>query len=180
MWTRVRHRTTAQVIDQIFEFGSGKRIVGFHRMTTNRFGNHVFAEPQRVHFLPGGFEFIDEFEHELPRVRRFHHRRESIEQKRALAEFAQADPEPREHFQLPAQETRVANGELNGLGQQQFLGRRLLIFFQPIQHLLKKNSLMRGVLIEQHQSAIGFQNDVKLADDSDQSQRHAKQWNGSG
>jgi hypothetical protein len=42
--------------------------------------------------------------------------------------------------------------------------------------LLEKDSLMRGMLIEEDQAAIGFEEDVKPADHADQPERNVEQW----
>jgi hypothetical protein len=36
--------------------------------------------------------------------------------------------------------------------------------------LLKENPLVRCVLVEEHQATVGFEDDVELADDADQTQ----------
>ena len=66
----VGHGATAQIVHQILQFRPGQRIVGFHRVAANGLGDGVLAQPQAVHFLPGGFEFIHQFKHEPPRVGR--------------------------------------------------------------------------------------------------------------
>jgi hypothetical protein len=50
---------------------------------------------------------------------------------------------------------------------------------KPFEHLFKQNPLVRRVLIEQHQSAIGFEHGVKPADDADETERDAEQRRGS-
>jgi hypothetical protein len=65
---------------------------------------------------------------------------------------------------LLAQEGGVARGQLDGFGQQQFLGGRLVVVLEPGEHLLEEYPFVRGVLVQQHQSAVGFKHDVKFTD----------------
>ena len=70
---------------------------------------------------------------------------------------------------------RVARREFDGFRQQQSLRRRLVVSFQPVEHLLEQNPLVRRVLVQQHQAAVGFEHDVELADHADQAQRDVEQ-----
>ena len=78
---------------------------------------------------------------------------------RALAKFAQAHAESREHGQIFAEKIGVTRRQFDGLRQQQSL-RRCVAVFHALEHLLVENSLVRGVLIEQHEPAIRFEHNV--------------------
>ena len=73
-----------------------------------------------------------------------------------------------------AQKIRVARWQLHRLGQQQPLRRRAALF-QATQHLLEQNPLVRRVLIEQHQAALGFEHHIQPPDHAHQAQRHREQ-----
>ena len=87
----------------------GERVVGFDRVTADSLGDGMLAEPQRIEFLAGRLEPIDQLEHEPACVRGLHERRKGIEQESAFAEFAQAHSQARQRGQLLAQETRIAH-----------------------------------------------------------------------
>ena len=78
------------------------------------------------------------------------------------------DAEPRQRGQLLAQESGIAGRQLDRLRQQQFLRRRLPVLLEPVQHLLEQNPFVRGVLVKQYESTVGFEHDVKSADDADE------------
>src|SRR5208283_2210407 len=173
--TGVRHRATAQVLDEILQFRAGQRVIGLHRMAADGLGNRVLAQPRQVHLAPRRLQFVHEIEHKVAGIGGLYERRQRIEQKRALAEFAQPHAEPGERGQLFAQEIRVAGGQFNGLRQQQLLRRHGAVLLQPVQHLLEQYPFVRGVLVEQDESAVGFQHGIKFADDADEPERDVKQ-----
>ena len=39
--------------------------------------------------------------------------------------------------------------------------------FDAVEHLFEENAFVGGVLIEENEAAIGFENDVELADDAE-------------
>jgi len=168
----------AQILDQIVQFRPGEKIICLHRVAADGLGDGVLAEPREIHLAPGGFQFIHQIQDKFPRVAGFDKRRQRVEQERPLAKFAQADAEFGQHRQLGAQKIRVARRKLDGFRQQQFLRRRKFILLEAIEHLLEQNPFVRGVLVEQHQTAVGFEDDVKLADDADQPQRDIEQRSG--
>jgi hypothetical protein len=49
-----------------------------------------------------------------------------------------------------------------------------------VQHLLEQNPFVRRVLVEQHESAVGFQQHIKPADDADEPERDVEQRRGRG
>ena len=65
MRASVGHGAPAQVLHEVLQLGAGQRIVGFDGVPADGFGNGVFAQPQGVHFRPGGFEFVHEFQDKL-------------------------------------------------------------------------------------------------------------------
>ena len=68
------------------------------------------------------------------------------------------------------QKLRVADGQLDRFRKQQTLRRRVALLLQPRQHLLEQNPLVRRMLVEQHQSAVGFQHHIKFADHADEAE----------
>ena len=81
-----------QILDQVFQFAAGERVVGFHGMTADGFGNGMFSQPQGIDFPPGGFEFVHQFQRKSTRISGPHERWQGIEQKSALAKLAQPNP----------------------------------------------------------------------------------------
>ena len=69
----------------------------------------------------------------------------------------------------------VAHGQFDGFGQQEFLRRGVALLFEAVEHLLEQDPLVRGVLVEQDESAVGFEHDIKSADDADQAQRDVEE-----
>jgi len=61
--------------------------------------------------------------------------------------------------------------------QQQLLRRRQVALFEPVQHLLEQDPLVRRVLIQEHQTAVRFEHDVEPADHSHQAKRDVEQGN---
>ena len=49
------------------------------------------------------------------------------------------------------------------------------MFFHTVEHLLEQDSFVRGVLIEQNQAAVGFENDVQLSNHPHQAQRNIQE-----
>jgi len=175
MGAGVGHGATAQIVDEVFQFRAGEGIVGFDGVAADGFSDGMFAEAQGVYVLAGGFEFVHKFEDEFARVGNFDEGRQGIEEKGAFAEFAQADAEASEGGQLFADEIGVARGEFDGFREQEFLRIGLLLLLEAIEHLFEKNAFVRGVLIEQNQPAIGFEDDVESADDADEAQGNAQE-----
>jgi len=77
--------------------------------------------------------------------------------------------------QLLAQKNRVPRRQFNGLGQQQLLRRRGAVCSSRFQHLLEQYPFVRGVLVEQDKSAVGFQHGIKFADDADEPERDVEE-----
>ena len=63
-------------------------------------------------------------------------------------------------------------------GSSNFCDGAQTVLLEAVQHLLEQNPFVRRVLVEQHQSAIGFQHDIKPADDADEAQRNIEQRRG--
>jgi hypothetical protein len=169
----VGHGATAQIIDEILQFRAGERVVGFDGVTANGLGDGMFAQAQRIHVMASGFQFIDEFEHKFARVGDFDEWRQGVEEEGAFAEFRETNAEAAEGGELFANESGIAGGQLDGFRQQKFLRVGLLFLLEAREHLLEENPLVRGVLIEQNQAAIGFENDVEFSDDADQAEGDA-------
>src|SRR5258708_33279092 len=62
--TGVGHGAAAQIPDEVLQFRSAQRIVGFHRMAADGFCHRVFAEPQRIDLLSRRLEFVHQIERE--------------------------------------------------------------------------------------------------------------------
>src|SRR5215831_20670078 len=58
----VGHRTMAQVLHQIFEFLTLKRIVGFYRVPANCFRDGVFTQTRGVYPVASRFELVHQFQ----------------------------------------------------------------------------------------------------------------------
>ena len=54
------------------------------------------------------------------------------------------------------------------------------LLFEAVEHLLEKDALVGGVLIEQDEAAIRFEHDIEATDDADEAQRNIQQRDGSG
>ncbi len=173
MWAGIRHGAAAEILNQIVQFGPGQGVVGLDGVAANGLGNNVFPEAQGVDILSGSLEFIDQFQHEFAGIRDFYEGWQGVQQEGALTEFRQAHAQPGEGGQLIAHEIGIASGQLHGFRQQELLGIRLLFLLQACEHLFEEDALVRGVLVQQHQSAVGLQHDVKLPDDADEAERDA-------
>src|SRR5437667_6086975 len=107
-WPSVRagvgHRAGAQVFNQLLQLRPAERVVRLDRVAANRFRHGLFAQPEGIDLLAGSHEFINQLRHTPTRVRHFHERRQRIEQKGALAKFAQADSQTPQDRQVLAQE----------------------------------------------------------------------------
>ena len=171
MRTSVRHGAVAKIVDEVFEFGAGKGIIRFDGMAADGLGHGVFTEAHGVDFLAGGFEVVDEFEDEAARFGDFDKGRQRIEEESAFAKFAEAHAKARERGKNFAEEMGVARGEFDGFGQEEALGRSGPLFFHPVEHLLKKDAFVGGVLVEQDEAAIRFEENVEFADDADETKR---------
>ena len=66
----------AKIFDQALQFGALQGIVGFDGVAADGFGDRMFAETQRVYLLTGGFEFIDQAQHEQTGIGDFDEGRE--------------------------------------------------------------------------------------------------------
>ena len=121
MRTGVRHDAAPEIVHQILKFLSRQRIIRFHRVTANRLGNNGLAQPQAVDLLSRSLQFIHQLERKPARVGHLDERRQGVQQKRALAKFAQTHAQPRQCGQLLPQKKRVARGQLHRLRQQQSL-----------------------------------------------------------
>ena len=175
MGAGVGHGAAPQVFDEIFQFPAAKGIVGFHGVTADGFGHGVFAETGEVDLATGGAEFIHEVEHKAAGVGHFDEGREGVQQEGPFAKLAQADAETGERAELFAQELGVARREFDGLGQQQFLRGGGGIGFNAGHHLLEQNPFVGGMLIQQHQAAIRFEQHIQPADHADEPQRDVEQ-----
>jgi hypothetical protein len=80
---------------------------------------------------------------------------------------------------LLAKEIGVARGEFDGFRKEETLGRGFALF-DAIEHLFEEDALMGGVLIEKNEAAIGFEHDVKFANDAEDAKRHFEERNGLG
>lgn len=49
---------------------------------------------------------------------------------------------------------------------------------EPSEHLFEENSFVRGMLIEQHQTPVRFQNNVEPPDNADETERDMQEWRG--
>ena len=107
-----------------------------------------------------------------------HHGRERIEQEGAIPELAQPDAHAGEGLEVTADKFRIAYREFHGLGQEESLGGRLLARLEPLEHLFEEDAFVGGVLVEQDQAALGFEQHVETAHDADDSQRALEQGNG--
>ena len=168
----VGHVAAAQGIDEAFEFGAVERIVGFDGVAADGFGDHVFAQAPCVYVLARGFECVDQLDDETAGVGNFDERRKGIKEEGAFAEFAQADAEALEGRNLGFEELCVFGGKFDGFGKQKALGGGGALF-HAFEHFFEEDAFVRGVLIEQDQAAIGFEDDVEFADDADESE-----WDG--
>ena len=90
-------------------------------MAANGFRHGLFAQPEGIDFLDGSHQFVNQLQHKTTRVRHFHKRRQRIEQKCALAKFAQSDAQTAQDRQMLAQELRVPRGHFDRFRQQQTL-----------------------------------------------------------
>ena len=77
-----------------------------------------------------------------------------------------------------AKKIRVTRGQLDRFRQQQSLRIGLLLLFEPVEHLLEQDALVRRVLVQQNQAAIGFQHDVEFPNHAHQAQRNMEQRHG--
>jgi hypothetical protein len=75
---------------------------------------------------------------------------------------------------LLAEELSVADRKLDRLGQQEALAGGIAAF-EAVKDLLEEDTFMGGVLIEQDKSAVGFEDGVEAANDTDVAQRHGEQ-----
>jgi hypothetical protein len=154
-----------QVLDQILQFRAGQRVVGLDGVAADGLGDDVFAQTQGVDACPAALSSSTNSKMNrrgwLPLTKG----RQRVQQKGPLAKFAQADAQPGQRGQLFAQELRVARGQFDGFRQKQRCEGAAPLFFQPPQHLLEKNALVRGVLVQENQAAIGFEHDIEAAND---------------
>ena len=51
----------------------------------------------------------------------------------------------------------------------------MVVVFQPAEHLFKQDPLVCRVLVKQHQATVGFEDNIKSADDADQPERDVKE-----
>ena len=179
MWAGVGHVAFAQGLDEAFEFGAAERIVGFNRVAANGFGNHVFAQAPGVDVLAGGFEGVDQFDHETAGVGNFDEGRKGIEKESAFAKFAEADTKTLEGGELGFEKLGVPGGEFDGFGQEKALGRGGALF-HALEHFFEEDAFVSGVLVEENHAAIGFHDDVKAADDADDAQVDVEEGDGVG
>jgi len=144
-----------------------RAVVGFHRMATD--GLAMVCSPSRARFTS--------------RPAAFNSSTRSSTNRRASAVFTNGGSASSRNVRSPnslnptpsrvsaaslfAQKFASASRQLDGLRQQQFLRRRGTARLNPVQHLLEQNRSC-GVLIQQDESAVGFEYDVKFADDADE------------
>ena len=143
----VRHGTTAQVIEQLFQLRLGEGIVRFHRVAANGFRHYILSETPRIDLLPGCLKRIDDLQHELFRMSHLHERRQGIHKEGSVAELADPDPQLRENRDLLPQKIRVTRREFHRFRQEQPLRRRFAVFHAR-EKLLEKNAFVRRMLIE--------------------------------
>ena len=177
--TGVRHRAAAEVFDQIFQFRSRQRVVGFNSMAADGFGDDEFAEAESVHGLAGRFEFVHKFKNKAARVAGADEGRQRVQKKSAFAKFAEAHAETGEDGQLAAEEIRIAGGQFHSFGKKDALGGGGGVLFEAAHHLLEENAFVGGVLVEENEAPVGFENDVEAANDADKAQRDVQQGGGS-
>ena len=108
MRTGVGHCAPAQVLDQVFQFTPGERVVGFDGMTANGFRNDMLSESGRIDLLSGRLELVHQFNYKPAGIGYLHKGRQRIQQKCAVAKLTQTDPEPGKHEQLLSQEDGIA------------------------------------------------------------------------
>lgn len=136
-------------------------------MAANGLGDDIFANPERVHTGPNGFQRIDQIKREPTRIRGPNKRGKGIEEERSLPEFAEAHAQAIKDVEVPPDEVGIPNGDFDGLGQKQALRGCLGGFFHPGKHLLEENTFVGSMLVQEDKAAIRLQNDVEPTDDTD-------------
>ena len=175
----VGHRAAAQILDQIFQFRPGERVVGLHRVAADGLGHGVLAQPRQIHLAPGGAAIRPRGRAQTGAGRRPSRtaaaRRAETSARRIRSSrrrAASARPVAR------AENCASRGGNSMVSGSSSFCDGAEPFCSMPVQHLLEQNPLVRRVLVEQHQSAVGFQHDIEFADDADEPQRDVEQRRG--
>lgn len=174
----IGHGAGPEILDELEEFGFAEGIVGLHGVATDGLGDHVLAQAQRVDARAGGLEGIDKIEGEPAWIAGFDEGREGVEEEGAFAEFAEADPETVQDFEVTPDEVGVACGDFEGFGEEKSLGGSLGGFLEASEHLFEEDPFVGGVLVEEDQAAIGFEDDVESADDTDEAEGDGEEGSG--
>jgi hypothetical protein len=148
--------------------------VGLDSVAADGLGDEIFAKAEGVDTRAGGFEGVDEFDDEVAGVADVDKRRQAVEEERTVAEFTEAHAHAAEQRDLFAEELGVARGEFDGLGKQQTLARSVAPF-EPIEDLFEEDAFVGGVLVEQDEAAVRFEEGVETTEDADVAERHGEE-----
>lgn len=175
MGAGVRHRATPQAFEEFLQFRRTKGVVGFDRMPANGFGDGFLAQPKTVDAGAGGAELVNQIQCESLGISHPDEGRQPVEEKGAVAELPQADAEAGEWVEVTPQKIGVARLQFQRLRQQQPLAGSGPAGLQLRQGRFKKHSLMRRVLVHEHEAAIALPDGIKMAGNPDEPQRHGQE-----
>ena len=162
----VGHVAGAEVRDEFLEFRAAEGIIGLHGVAADGLCDDVLADPQGVHAGSGGLEGVHQIEGEPTGIRGADERGQGVEEEGAFAEFAEADPEAVQDVEVAADEVSIPDGDFDRFREEQALGGCLGGFLHPTEHLFEQDPFVGGMLVQEDEAAIGFEDDVEASDDA--------------
>src|ERR1043166_1889890 len=163
MRTRVRQVAAVQLFQQRPKLLALQWIVGFDGMPAHRGGNLVLAQPASVDLFAALTQLVHDVPKRLLQFAQREIRRHGVDEERLLAKLAHPDADFVQRLEVRVQERRVARIEFERHGQQQLLrGRGITL--QLLEYPLEQHSLVRGVLVHQHESFRRLDQHIQLAD----------------
>jgi len=163
MRTAVGEFAGEEVFDEFDQLRFAQVIVGFDGVAADGGGDDVFAQTEFGTGGAGLLEFVDDVVNQLERVVGMDKLREGVNFEGPGTEGFDADSHFMEGGEVLCEPVGIAGTDLDIQWHQEALGRDAVFFHSPTQ-FLKEDPLMSGMLVDQHQTAGVFHENIEFSE----------------